>query len=134
MCIRDSKENEDALDAEINRALSTISAEDAVARLSAAGVYAAPINSAPAVLGDSQLLERGYFVPIERAVVGTHLYPGAVARMSVTPAVQEAPAPMLGQHNGDVFRGLLKMTDAEIADLEAAGVIGTAPRTYRKAS
>jgi crotonobetainyl-CoA:carnitine CoA-transferase CaiB-like acyl-CoA transferase len=128
------KANEDALDSELNLSLSAIPAEDAVKRLSAAGVYAAHVNSAPAVLGDAQLLERGYFVPIERAVVGTHLYPGAVARMSVTPAAQEAPAPMLGQHNGEVFRGLLKMTDAEIAELEAAGVIGTAPRTYRKAS
>ncbi len=128
------KANEDALDAAIGAALAAISADDAVARLSAAGVYAAPVNSAPAVLGDSQLQERGYFVPIERAVVGTHLYPGAVARMSATPAAQEAPAPLLGEHNGAVFRGLLEMTDAEIAELEAAGVIGTAPRTYRKAS
>ncbi|MGH7778835.1 MAG: CaiB/BaiF CoA transferase family protein [Candidatus Binataceae bacterium] len=128
------KANEDALDAEINGALAAISVDDAVARLSAAGVYAAPVNSAPAVLGDAQLHARGYFVPVERAIVGTHLYPGAVARMSATPATQEVPAPLLGEHNAQVFGGLLRMTAAELVELEAAGVIGTAPRDYRKAS
>ena len=128
------KANEDILDAELTRALATMSVEDAVARLRDAAVYAAPVNSAPAVLGDAQLQDRGYFVPIERAVVGTHLYPGAVARMSATPAAQDAPAPLLGEHNAEVFRELLNMTDAELAELEAAGVIGTAPRDYRKAS
>ncbi|HUY29089.1 MAG TPA: CoA transferase [Candidatus Binataceae bacterium] len=128
------KRNEDALDAEIGRALAALAIDEAVARLSAAGVYAAHVNSAPAVLGDSQLQERGYFVPVERAVVGTHLYPGAVARMSATPAAQGAPAPLLGEHNAQVFRGLLGMTEAELAELESAGVIGSAPRDYRKAS
>jgi crotonobetainyl-CoA:carnitine CoA-transferase CaiB-like acyl-CoA transferase len=128
------KANEDALDAELTRALATISIDDAVTRLRAASVYAASVNSAPAVLGDAQLQDRGYFVPVERAVVGTHLYPGAVPRMSVTPASQEVPAPLLGEHNAVVFRELLAMTEAELAELEAAGVIGTAPRDYRKAS
>ncbi len=128
------KANEDALDAELTRALATISVEEAVARLRDAAVYAAPVNSAPAVLGDAQLQDRGYFVPVERAVVGTHLYPGAVTRMSATPASQHIPAPLLGEHNAEVFRELLGMTDAELSELEAAGVIGTAPRDYRKAS
>jgi len=128
------KANEDALDAELTRALATVPIDDAVARLRAAGVDTAPVNSAPAVLGDAQLQDRGYFVPIDRAVVGTHLYPGAVARMSATPAAQEAPAPLLGEHNAEVFRELLGMTEAELAELESAGVIGTAPRDYRKAS
>ncbi|HUY39285.1 MAG TPA: CoA transferase [Candidatus Binataceae bacterium] len=128
------KANEDALDAELTRALATVPIDEAVSRLRAAGVDTAPVNSAPAVLGDAQLQDRGYFVPIDRAVVGTHLYPGAVARMSATPAAQEAPAPLLGEHNAEVFRELLGMTEAELAELESAGVIGTAPRDYRKAS
>lgn len=128
------KANEDALEAELTRALAAISVEEAVTRLRDAAVYAAPVNSAPAVLGDAQLQDRGYFVPIERAVVGTHLYPGAVARMSATPASQHVPAPLLGEHNAEVFRELLGMMDAELSELEAAGVIGTAPRDYRKAS
>ncbi len=128
------KRNEDALDAELARAIVARAVEEIVPALSAAGVYAAPVNSAPAVLGDPQLAQREYFVPIERAVVGTHLYPGAVVRTPATPAVQGVAAPLLGEHNAVVFRDLLGMSDKEIAELEAAGVIGSAPREYRKVS
>ena len=132
--VANRKANEDALDAELTRALSALSLEDAVSRLQSAGVYAAPVNSAAAVLGDTQISDRGYFVAVDRAVVGTHLYPGAVPRFSQTPLKADDPAPLLGEHNGEVFRRLLGMTDAEIAELEAAGIIGTAPRQYSKAS
>ncbi|HKN01675.1 MAG TPA: CoA transferase [Candidatus Binataceae bacterium] len=128
------KENEDALDAELRSALAALSIEDAMSRLRAAGVYAAPVNSAAAVIGDPQISDRGYFVAIDRAVVGTHLYPGAVARFPETPLNAGDPAPLLGEHNGDVFRRLLGMSEAEIEELEAAGVIGTRPRQYSKAS
>jgi crotonobetainyl-CoA:carnitine CoA-transferase CaiB-like acyl-CoA transferase len=128
------KSNEDALDAEIARALAETSQDEAVSRLRAARVCVAPVNSAPAVLGDPQLQERGYFVAIERAVSGTHLYPGAVARLSATPLDAALPAPLLGEHNARVFGSILGMSAAEISELEAAGVIGTSPRQYREAS
>jgi crotonobetainyl-CoA:carnitine CoA-transferase CaiB-like acyl-CoA transferase len=130
----DRKANEGALIAELTRALAALEADAAVRRLAEVGALAATVNSAPAVLGDSHLSERGYFVAIERAVVGTHLYPGAVARLPETPLAADRPAPLLGEHNVDVFRRLLGLTDAEIAALEQDGVIGSAPREYKKAS
>jgi crotonobetainyl-CoA:carnitine CoA-transferase CaiB-like acyl-CoA transferase len=123
------KDNEDALDAEVGLALALLNLDDAVAKLSAAGVYAAAVNSAPAVMADEQIQARGYFVPIERAIVGTHLYPGAVARLAATPLHADRPAPLLGEHNHAVLGGLLKMSAAEISELERAGIIGTQPRT-----
>jgi crotonobetainyl-CoA:carnitine CoA-transferase CaiB-like acyl-CoA transferase len=128
------KANEDALDAELAGALAKVAAEEALGRLQTAGVYAAPVNSAAAVLGDVQTAARGYFVAVDRAVVGTHLYPGGVARFSNTPLQADRPAPLLGEHNAEVFGRLLGMSAADIAELESAGVIGTAPRQYSKAS
>ncbi len=125
------KLNEDALDAELARALSTMSADDAAHRLSAAGAYAAVVHSAAAVLADAQLGDRGYFVAIDRAVVGTHLYPGAVPRLFSTPLNADAPAPLLGEHNRAVLGGMLGMSEAEIGELERSGVIGTRPRDDR---
>jgi crotonobetainyl-CoA:carnitine CoA-transferase CaiB-like acyl-CoA transferase len=130
----DRKSNEAALDAELNRALAAIELDDAVNRLTDARLLAAPVNPAPAVLADPQIAVREYFVAIDRAVVGTHLYPGAVARLSETPLDASRAAPLLGEHNREVFRRLLGMSDAEVAALENDGVIGTAPRQYRKAS
>ena len=85
-------------------------------------------------MGDAQLQSRDYFVAIDRAVVGTHLYPGAVANLPDTPLRDDVPAPLLGEHNRDVFRDVLSMGEAEIVELEDAGIIGTAPRQYRAAS
>src|SRR5215472_6635042 len=128
------KTNEDALDAELAGALAKVAAEEALTRLQGAGVYAAPVNSAPAILGDVQTAAREYFVAVDRAVVGTHLYPGAVARFPKTPLQADRPAPLLGEHNGEVFRRILGMSDGDIAGLESAGVIGSAPKQYSKAS
>jgi crotonobetainyl-CoA:carnitine CoA-transferase CaiB-like acyl-CoA transferase len=128
------KTNEDALDAEISRALATLPLDEAVQRLSTAGIYTASVNSAPAVMADPQLQSRDYFVAIDRAVVGTHLYPGAVARMAETPLRADIPAPLLGEHNRAVFGEKLEMSDDQIAELEQSGVIGSQPRQYRNAS
>ncbi len=127
------KDNEDALDAELSRALAPLAADDCVARLREAGVLAAPVNSAPAVMADPQIQSREYFVAIDRAVVGTHLYPGAVARIPDTPLRADAPAPLLGEHNRQVFAELLGMTNDQITELERSGVIGSSPREYRSA-
>jgi crotonobetainyl-CoA:carnitine CoA-transferase CaiB-like acyl-CoA transferase len=38
------------------------------------------------------------------------------------------PAPTLGEHNDEVFRDLLGMTDAELDRLRADGIIGEQPK------
>jgi crotonobetainyl-CoA:carnitine CoA-transferase CaiB-like acyl-CoA transferase len=127
------KTNEDELDAELSRAFCSINADDCVARLRDAGVIAAPVNSAPAVMADPQIQSRDYFVAIERAVVGTHLYPGAVARIPDTPLRADEPAPLLGEHNRQILSELLGMSDDDIAELERSGIIGSSPRESRMA-
>ena len=47
-------------------------------------------------------------------------------RFSGGPAVPHQPAPLLGQHNHELLTEL-GLTDAEIAELEADGVIGRTP-------
>jgi len=123
------KANEDALDAELGAALAMLGADAAAERLLAAGVPAGPVSPAPAVLADRQIVARGFFVPIERAVVGMHLYPGAPVRLSATPLDAARPSPLLGEHNAVVIREILGMSAAELEELEREGLIGTRPRT-----
>ena len=110
-----------------------LNVDDCVARLRDAGVLVAPVNSAPAVMADPQIQSREYFVAIDRAVVGTHLYPGAVARIPDTPLRADSPAPLLGEHNREVFAEILGMSEDEVAELERSGVIGSSPREHRSA-
>jgi len=123
------KHNEDALEAELRPAILRLGADAAASRLIAAGVPAGQVNSSADVLADRQIGARSFFVPIDRAVVGTHLYPGAIARLSATPLDAGRPSPMLGEHNESVLREMLAMSDAEIARLAEDGIIGSHPRS-----
>ena len=124
----DRKRNEDALDAALASTLKDRAADDTARMLVDAGLIAGQVNSAADMLGDAQLAARGFYVPVERAVVGTHLYPGVAEHFSETPLVADRPAPLLGEHNRKVFSDILGMSDAEIEALEREKIIGTLPR------
>lgn len=128
------KANEDALAAELNPLFQTCAADEIAEKLSRAGIIAAPVNPPPQVLADPQLSARGFFVPVDRAVVGVHLYPSSAAHLAATPLDPTRPAPLLGEHNAKVMRELLGMDAGEIERLERDGVIGTRPRQYQDAS
>lgn len=51
--------------------------------------------------------------------------------MSGTPGEVRWPSPTLGQHNREVFGGLLGLNGDEIDSLESGGVIGTKPTGSR---
>jgi crotonobetainyl-CoA:carnitine CoA-transferase CaiB-like acyl-CoA transferase len=95
--------------------------------LQANGVPAAAVYSALDVLADPHLAARGQWQMIERAYVGRQPNPVAPYRVGDAPYAIEAPAPTLGQHNRRVLGELLGLTDAELARLTRAGVIGQRP-------
>ncbi|MGH7918147.1 MAG: CoA transferase, partial [Candidatus Binataceae bacterium] len=101
-----------------------------MAQMVAAGLMAGTVNSAAQVLADRQVTARDFFIPVERAVVGTHLYPASIAHLSMTPLDPGKPAPLLGEHNTKVIQDILSLSAAEFAALESAGIIGTRPRQY----
>lgn len=82
-----------------------------------------PVNTIAEVVNDSQLNTRGFFVEFDRAEVGTLKYPGAPYKMSKTPWQIERPAPLLGEHNEEIYCGRLGYTGEELARLRRAGVI-----------
>ena len=73
----------------------------------------------------------GHSSPVDHPQVGPKQYPGLPWRMSGTPGEVRWPSPTLGQHNREIFGGLLGLTGDEIDDLENGGVIGTKPTGSR---
>jgi crotonobetainyl-CoA:carnitine CoA-transferase CaiB-like acyl-CoA transferase len=69
-----------------------------------------------------QLAAREYFHDVEHPLAGTHRYPGAPVTMSETPW-RAGRAPLLGEHNGEIFTGLLGLSDDELTVLRGEGVI-----------
>ncbi|OBJ53601.1 CaiB/BaiF CoA transferase family protein [Mycobacterium asiaticum] len=75
-----------------------------------------------------QLDARGFFEVVDHPVCGPARLSTVPMRMSGGPCrFHTQPAPLLGQHNHELLTEL-GLTDAEIAQLEADGVIGQAPR------
>ncbi len=100
-------------------------------RLQAAGVPAGQVLRGPDLLEDKHYAERGTFVNVDHPQVGPKQYPGIPWKMSRTPGEVRWPSPTLGQHNREIFGGLLGLTGEEIDTLESDGVIGTKPTGSR---
>lgn len=88
----------------------------------AAGVARLPID----LLKDPHLSSCAFLQEIERGFIGLHPQPSMPIREGGKPYAIRTAAPTLGQHNRQIFSGLLGLSDAEIARLETEGVIGTA--------
>lgn len=96
-------------------------------RLQERGVPAFALLDARELVEDPHLAARGFFVSITHPDAGTYPFPGQPIHMSETPATFRLPAPGVGQHNHEVFTGILGMTEAELDALQAEGVIGDEP-------
>jgi crotonobetainyl-CoA:carnitine CoA-transferase CaiB-like acyl-CoA transferase len=80
-----------------------------------------------------QLQFRGFFEDIAHPVNDPVAHSTVPVRFSAGPdRFHVHPAPLLGQHTRELLAEI-GLSDAEIADLEASGVIGRAPDGARKA-
>lgn len=117
----------EALDAEIAAWTRPLDRYDAMRRLQAAGVPAAPVLSAARMFADPHLRARGFIVTIPHDDVGPREYQGMPWRLAETPGTIPRGAPLLGQHNRLVFGGMLGLSDDDLAELERSGIIGERP-------
>jgi len=72
--------------------------------------------------GDPQYKARKYFREIDHPATGRRRYPGAPFRMSETPAAINR-APLLGEHNDEIYIDTLKLSRDEMAQLRERNVI-----------
>ena len=90
------------------------------------GVPCGPVNRLDQVFDDPQVKARGLRIdmPHPAAAGGSVPLVANPIRMSATPPSYRHAPPSLGQHTDVVLRELLGRTDADLAQLRAAGVIG----------
>ncbi|MGO8873058.1 MAG: CaiB/BaiF CoA transferase family protein [Acidimicrobiales bacterium] len=101
-------------------------------RLTAAEVEAAciahevPVGtaySAADILSDPHVAARGDVVTVDDPVAGPHRQQAPFPRLDGRRPVAPRPAPRLGEHNGEVWGGLVGLSDDELAHLRRGGVI-----------
>lgn len=60
---------------------------------------------------------------IDQPGVGRHMAPGLPMALGVGPRTKVGRAPVLGEHTGDVLGGRLGLSEADLTDLKARGVV-----------
>jgi crotonobetainyl-CoA:carnitine CoA-transferase CaiB-like acyl-CoA transferase len=81
-----------------------------------------PVNTMADLLASPHLNARGFFQEVDHPHAGTMRYPGPPARMPASPP-QLRRAPLLGEHNREVYVDLLGFVRRDLALLSVAGVI-----------
>jgi crotonobetainyl-CoA:carnitine CoA-transferase CaiB-like acyl-CoA transferase len=99
-------------------------------RLQNAGIASGPLLSIPELFEDPHLKERGFFEKVFHREAGTHLYESSPIRLGLSGGKTiRTPSPCLGEHNDYVYKDLLKLSGAEIAELEEQKVISKIPES-----
>ncbi|MGV0814247.1 CoA transferase [Mycolicibacterium boenickei] len=117
--------NQDELDKIIGDWAATRQPAEIIETLSQAGVISGPINTVAEVVQDPQLQARGMIADhwderVQRNVKG----PGVVPVLSESPGtIRNAGSARPGEHNDDVYGGLLGRSTQDLETLHAEGVL-----------
>jgi crotonobetainyl-CoA:carnitine CoA-transferase CaiB-like acyl-CoA transferase len=113
----------DALEVEVGRWFGAHDAATIQRILDDAGVPICPIYSMADIFDDPHYAEREDVAWIEDAAAGPVPMPNVVPRFSETPGAIRHTGPALGEHNAEVYGGLLGLDDAALEQLRSDGII-----------
>ena len=83
-----------------------------------------PVNTAKDIMDHPQLQGREYWQEVEYPVLGQQLtFPGAFLKSSATTCGISRRAPLIGEHNEEVYKGELGFTSVQLVNLKEAGII-----------
>ncbi|MGD9892062.1 MAG: CaiB/BaiF CoA transferase family protein [Dehalococcoidia bacterium] len=96
---------------------------EALEALDAGGVPASPVNTIAHIFADPQFQARQNLIHVADPVLGDLVQPGVTPKLSLTPGGVHSGAPLLGQHNHEIYRDLLEVGPSEYDELQRTGVI-----------
>ena len=107
----------------LERIFLTRSGNEWVKLLSEAGVPCSPINTLDRVFSETQVAARDMLAETDHPRAGRIRSIGNPVKTSPSMEQSSAPAPLLGQHTGEVLRDILKYAPQHVLRLREEGVI-----------
>ena len=97
--------------------------DEAYAEILAAEVPCGPAYSIADIVQDEHYIARGIFETVEIGANDTVKIPAVLPFLSETPGGTDWIGPKLGEHNEEIYRGFLAMSQSEFEDLTAQEII-----------
>lgn len=116
--------NQLELDELINEWTATLTVNEVDALMIEYSIPAGRVYRAPEMLADPHFQARESIIEVETERYGKLKMQGAFPKLSATPSSVRSPAPsVVGQHNAEIYGGLLGIESEELTKLTAAGAI-----------
>ena len=115
-------ENQKEIEEAIESWTLTLDSEDALSKLDSVSVAAGPILNVKDMFENEQYRARELFQEV--TIDGEPLsIPAIIPRLSKTPGETDFPGPSLGEHNQEVLKDILRLSDKEISTLKKNRII-----------
>jgi len=89
----------------------------------AKGVPCTPVNNMEDFYHDPHIRQRGFFQQVKHPVIGEHTFIRPPSLLSETPCRIRRSAPLLGEHNREVYCGILGYSERELEGLKEKGIV-----------
>ena len=116
-------ENMAELDGLVARWTASLNADELLAALHAGGVPAGRVYTAKDMFDDPHFAAREAIVRLVHPEFGELPMHNAFPKLSATPGRVRHPGPGLGEHNAEIYGGLLNLSEVDIAALRERGTI-----------
>jgi crotonobetainyl-CoA:carnitine CoA-transferase CaiB-like acyl-CoA transferase len=121
---KQTQEEQERLEDVVARFFAKYTKEEIYRRANREGVLLCPQSSCRDILENTQLRSRDFWVKVDHPELGASInYPGPFLKASRTPPAIRRRAPLLGEHNDEVYKGELGLSEEELGTMQKDGVI-----------
>lgn len=116
-------ENRDAIHEVVSQWVADRTADEVIAQLDKARVVVGRVNTVAEMMKDPRVKDREMIIQLDHPGLGKIPIPGVVPKFSETPGKIESCAPEVGEHNEEIYIGLLGLSSKQFSDARNAGII-----------
>ncbi|MDN4495602.1 CaiB/BaiF CoA transferase family protein [Ureibacillus aquaedulcis] len=120
---KERMQNDEELQKIVKEFIGSLNNDELIKKLDTDGVPISPILSIEDIFNNPQYEARENILEVEHPRLGSVKVPGIVPKFSATPGKIRYRAPELGEHNEEILRNEIGLTEEQIQKLYEKGVI-----------